>query len=44
MAKRMASFTVEERVLADFDKHCKENAINKSAMVEKLLQEFLKKK
>jgi metal-responsive CopG/Arc/MetJ family transcriptional regulator len=44
MAKKVASFTVEEKVLAEFDKYCKDNAINKSAMVEKLVQQFLKSK
>ena len=44
MTKKVASFTVEEKILSEFDKHCKENAINKSAMVQKLIEEFVKKK
>jgi metal-responsive CopG/Arc/MetJ family transcriptional regulator len=44
MAKTTVSFTVDQNVAKEFNKYADENAINKSALVEKLIKEYLKKK
>lgn len=43
MPKETASFTIEKETLKKFNEYCKENTINRSGMVERLLQEFLKR-
>ncbi|MFH1916769.1 MAG: ribbon-helix-helix domain-containing protein [Nanoarchaeota archaeon] len=44
MAKKTVSFTVEEEVVEKFNRHCDENSINKSNLVEKMIKRFLEEK
>ena len=44
MAKKGLSITVDEKLLKRWKKFTDENFINSSKLVEKLLQDYLKKK
>ena len=43
MAKKVLSLTIDEKILEKWKKYTKENCINASQLVEKLLNEYLKK-
>lgn len=43
MAKERITHTINENVSKEFNKLTKENAINKSALVEKLISNWIKK-
>lgn len=42
MAKKVASYTIDEELLKQFDDFCEENSINKSALIGKLIEKHLK--
>jgi len=41
--RKKISYTVEESVVEEFNKICKEKAINKSALVELLILDYMRR-
>jgi len=44
MAKKVMSVTIDEKILLKWKKFTDENFINSSKLIEKLLQDYLKKR
>jgi len=44
MVKKVMSITVDEKILLKWKKFTNENFINSSKLIEKLLQDYLKKR
>lgn len=44
MGKKVVSFTIDEEILEKWRKYAEEECINSSKLIEKLLEEHLKKK
>lgn len=40
--RKKVSYTVEESVIKKFDMVCKRNSVNKSALIENLMQVYIK--
>jgi metal-responsive CopG/Arc/MetJ family transcriptional regulator len=40
--KKTSTFTIDKEVLEKFDKLAKDNGLNKSKVVEKLIEDFIK--
>ena len=41
--KKTFSFTIEEKVIKDLDEFCKEGLITKSKLINKILEDYIKK-
>ena len=44
MAKKVMSVTIDDKILLKWKKFTEENFINSSKLIEKLLQDYLKKR
>jgi len=40
--KKIVNYTVDKKVIADFNKICKEKSVNKSALIEQLIRMWVK--